>query len=367
MGDKTDIEWTDATPNIFRGCSRTMAEGAETSGCGDPTGGGCYAERLGWRFAGPGMPYEGLVRMTPNGARWTGKVLVVDRHLLDPLRWEKPKKIFTTSVSDPFHERFTNESVALAFGMFAATPHHTHQFLTKRIKRGLEWFAWVEREAASANAGVGMTPAAFCFALLQKYVEINRNGAFTERDRKALARAAATAIEQPWPLPGVWIGVSVEHQAAADDRIPDLLATPAAKRWLSCEPLIGEIDLDLPRCDDPNHGPSEWGDNDCDDGTPWCGECDAERSYCHWLHLDGGIDWIVAGCESGPGARDCAVPWLRRLRDQCIEHEVAFFLKQARVGECISAGDGSRSHGVIGLPYLDGEQWAQFPNTEAAR
>ena len=88
VGDKTDIEWTDATNNYLRGCSRTIAEGASTSGCGDPTGGGCYAERNGWRFAGPGMPYEGLVRMTPTGARWTGKVLVVNKHLLDALRWK---------------------------------------------------------------------------------------------------------------------------------------------------------------------------------------------------------------------------------------------------------------------------------------
>jgi len=97
MADRSSIEWTDASWNAMRGCSRTIAAGAETSGCGDPTGGGCYAERNGYRFAGPGLPYEGLVRMTPNGARWTGNVMLVDKHLLDPLRWERPRRIFTTS------------------------------------------------------------------------------------------------------------------------------------------------------------------------------------------------------------------------------------------------------------------------------
>ncbi len=163
MGAKTSISWTESAWSALRGCSRTMADGATTSGCGSPDGGGCYAERNGYRFAGPGLPYEGLVRMTPNGPRWTGKVMLVDEHLLDPIRWQRPRRIFTTSVSDPFHERFSNETIAIIFGVMAATGRHIHQCLTKRSKRMGLWFSWV----AAAASKDGITPAAWCFTMLK--------------------------------------------------------------------------------------------------------------------------------------------------------------------------------------------------------
>jgi protein gp37 len=133
--------------------------------------------------------------------------------------------------------------------------------------------------------------------------------------------------------------VSAENQAAADERIPDLLATPAAVRWVSAEPLLGPVDL---ASASPN-----------------------ARSLAQDL------DWIVAGCESGPGARPADVAWFRGLRDQCATAGVAFFLKQAarRGGEwtdwkdVIGPGPGSKQKagGVIELPYLDGVQHAAFP------
>jgi len=150
----------------------------------------------------------------------------------------------------------------------------------------------------------------------------------------------------PWPLPNVHLGVSVENQAAADERIPELLATPAAVRFLSCEPLLGEIDL-----------------------SRWLGAGDGDAPF-----------WIIAGCESGPGARPCDVTWLRSLRDQCAAAGVPFFLKQATEDNralrpltaradldarcAISFGPGSKqkSGGVIELPYLDGVQHAAFPS-----
>jgi protein gp37 len=177
---------------------------------------------------------------------------------------------------------------------------------------------------------------------------------------------------EAWPVPWIWNGVSVENQAAADERIPHLLATPAGLRFLSMEPLLEETDLNMPRCDDEHHGHAEWGVAD-DEATPWCIECDTERSYSHWLHPDGGIDWVIAGCESGPRARPCAPAWLRRIRDQCAEAEVPFFLKQATEEgswagdaeyECtVLAGDNSKhkAGGVVELPYLDGVQHAAFP------
>lgn len=140
-----------------------------------------------------------------------------------------------------------------------------------------------------------------------------------------------------WPIPWVWLGVSVESQEAADERIPELLATPAAVRFLSCEPLLGALDLSAP-C--PPHA----------------------RSF---LRSDR-IGWVIAGCESGPGARSCDVAWLRSLRDQCSATGVPYFLKQSSGGNRppdLREGPGSRykGGGVIELPYLDGVQHAAFP------
>jgi hypothetical protein len=163
-----------------------------------------------------------------------------------------------------------------------------------------------------------------------------------------------------WPLPNVWLGVSVENQAAADERIPELLATPAAVRFLSCEPLLGSVDLRTVR-----RTPMPI---DALTGT-WsvAGNRPPQQPR---------ISWVIAGCESGPGARPCDVAWLRSLRDQCAGAGVPFFLKQAvesrSVGDetaPIEWGDGSkRKQGsaslgghVIELPYLDGEQHAAFP------
>jgi len=298
----------------MRGCSRTIAAGATQSGCGDKAG-GCYAERNGYRFAGPGLSYEGLVRMTPNGARWTGNVLLVDKHLLDPLRWERPRRIFTTSVSDPFHERFSNETIAVVYGVIAASTRHTHQLLTKRAKRAREWYGWLKRNAAACNAGRGMSPAAYCFAMLQKYVDHDKRGSFSDHERKLLSRAdvVESALSALWPLPNLWLIASTEHQAAADDRVPDLLAIPAAVRGLSCEPLIGEIDLRHVQ-----HA-SEF-------------EVDALTGH-HGVYrpLAGRgphIDWVIIGAESGPVARPAQDAWFESIVEQCTAADVAVFIKQ---------------------------------------
>lgn len=309
MGDATSIEWTDASWNALRGCSRTIAPGAETSGCGDPTGGGCYAERNGYRFAAPGLPYAGLVRMTPKGARWTGEVRLIDKHLLDPIRWDRPRKIFTTSVSDPFHERFSNEAIAISYGVMAVTRRHTHQLLTKRLRPAREWYAWLEREAAAANGGRGMSPAAFCFCTLQKYVEHDRREAFTESERKLLSRAELVdeALCAPWPLPNLWLVASTEHQLAADDRVPDLLGIRAEVRGLSCEPLLGAIDL--------TRAGSNWLKPSMRPGQPA-------------VHDGNTVGWVVIGAESGPRARPADLAWFRSLVAQCDAAGVPVFVKQ---------------------------------------
>ena len=244
---------------------------------------------------------------------------MVPEHLAAPLRWRRPRRVFVNSMSDLFHESLTNEQIAAVFGVMAASPRHTFQVLTKRAARMREWFEWYEGES-----GAGATPLAAILAARDHV------GALASRDHEF----------GPWPLPHVWIGVSVENQAAADERIPELLRTPAAVRWLSCEPLIGPVDL---AAASPN-----------------------ARSLVEDL------DWIVAGCESGPGARPCDVAWLRSLRDQCATAGVAYFLKQAKhtPGEFISSatlaigldtGSHRKAGGVIGLPYLDGRQHVEMP------
>ncbi len=228
MADKTGISWTDATWNCVRGCTRVSA------GCVN-----CYAEAQAARIVrmGRGKPtaYDKLVRVTAGGeARWTGEVRLVPEQLAWPLRKRKPLRIFVNSMSDLFHESLTNEQIAAVFGVMAACPQHTFQVLTKRARRMREWFEWLESKLdddvrpydaimAETTRVIAQDPA------WKRYLLDN-----DQREDECF---------EPWPLPNVWLGVSVENQAAADERIPELLQTPAAIRFLSCEPLIGPVDL----------------------------------------------------------------------------------------------------------------------------
>lgn len=339
MSDDTGISWTNSTWNPIRGCTRV------SEGCRH-----CYAERVAARFSGPGQPYEGLavrkLRVISDDdqrveARWTGDVRFVAEHLADPLKWKKPRRIFVNSMSDLFHESLTNEQIAAVFGVMAAAGRHTFQVLTKRARRMREWFAW------AGDDGL----------VWSRLVEAIRK---THRPRPSVERLVTTSLDSrllAWPLPNVWLGVSAENQAAADERIPELLRTPAAVRWLSCEPLLGVIDL------------RRWFPLVFHRGIH--GNADGSAFKIPAEGGGRGLDWIVAGCESGPGARPADVEWFRELRDQCATAGVAFFLKQAarRFGEwtdwkdVIGPGPGSKQKagGVIELPYLDGVQHAAFP------
>lgn len=242
MGDKSKIEWTDATWNPVRGCSRV------SEGCRH-----CYAEGVAARFSGPGQPYEGLAERTAKGPRWTGKVRLIESQLDLPLRWRKPRRIFVNSMCDLFHESLPDLAIDRVFAIMALAPHHTFQVLTKRPER-----------------------------------------------MRAYLTDSATPLKHTgsWPLPNVWLGVSVENQEAADERIPLLLDTPAAVRFLSCEPLLRPVDL-----------------------TDYLVE--TARTNRDWY-----LDWIISGGESGTGARPCHPDWIRTLRDQCAAASVPFFFKQ---------------------------------------
>jgi len=202
MSDRAGIEWTDATWNPLRGCSRV------SEGCRN-----CYAERIAARFSGPGQPYEGLAERTAKGPRWTGKVALIESALYHPLRWRKPRRIFVNSMSDLFHQDVPDEWIDRVFAVMALAPQHTFQVLTKRPERMGAWFA------------TGLDTREEDVATAMRRIDIN-SGFFTD-----------------WPLPNVWLGTSVEDQPTADARIPHLLAAPAAVRFVSAEPLLGPVDL----------------------------------------------------------------------------------------------------------------------------
>lgn len=257
MADQRDggIAWSDETWNPIRGCSRV------SEGCAR-----CYAETVAARFSGPGLPYEGLAKRNGKGeARWTGAVRMVPEHLADPLRWKRPRRVFVNSMSDLFHEKLTDNQIAAVFGVMAASPQHTFQVLTKRAGRMLEWFR-----------GLPRTQTGWCQAMAM--AELRGDPA-----------RLAIPTDLPWPLPNVWLGVSAENQATADERIPLLLECPAAVRWVSYEPALGPLVL-----------APEWSS----------------------------LSWLVAGGESGPGARPCDVRWIRSIIEQCRTASVACFTKQ---------------------------------------
>ena len=262
MSDKTAIEWTDATWNPIRGCSRV------SDGCRH-----CYAETVANRFKGEGQPYEGLIA---KGGQWNGKIVEIDDLIDQPLRWRRPRRIFVNSMSDLFHENVPDDTIDRIFAVMAVAERHTFQVLTKRPERmrsylsqdrRREWADW------AVNLWGGVDSDALHDAIMA--------------DDKV--------------LPNVWLGVSVEHQKAADERIPHLLATPAAVRWISAEPLLGPVDLDC------------WPETGCSR---------------NWLDEEGGIDWVVVGGESGPHARPMHPEWARSLRDQCAAAGVPFLFKQ---------------------------------------
>ncbi len=283
MGDTTHIEWTDATWSPVTGCTKV------SEGCRH-----CYIERTppfrmeGRKFRCPRCGGSGYVedsdgnrlaygksgqfiagarcaRCSGTGRAGIGDTTGVRMHedRLDvPLRWRKPRKVFVCSMADLFHEAVSDEYIAKVFAVMALTPEVTYQVLTKRPAR--------MRALLASGTFAGMV----------------------WRD-----------VDDPsWPLPNVWMGVTVEDQERADQRIPILLDTPAAVRWLSCEPLLGPVDLDAT-------------------GMGVTGTSGPESR-------PSAVDWVVAGGESGPNARPMHPSWARSLRDQCATAGVPFLFKQ---------------------------------------
>lgn len=280
MADHTKIEWTEATWNPVTGCT------VHSAGCTN-----CYAMKLAGTRLAHHPSRAGLTIDTKAGPVWNGQVRFNAEWLTQPLKWKRPRMIFVCAHGDLFHESVPDAWIAQVFNVMADAPQHTFQVLTKR----------------------------------------------SVRMRKILSGPKDHRLWSPklWhnsTLPNVWLGVSVEDQRAADERVPDLLATPAAVRWLSCEPLLGPVDLR-----EIAIGPRE---NSV--------RVDA-LTGCEWDELGGRIDgdaldWIVAGGESGQNARPMHPDWARSLRDQCAAAEVPFFFKQWGEWASASEVEGAGQH-----------------------
>jgi protein gp37 len=282
MADGTGIEWTDATWNPVRGCSR------KSEGCRF-----CYAEPIAARFSGEGLPYHGFADRGRAGSKWTGKVELVPSALHLPLHWRKPRRIFVNSMSDLFHENLPDVEIDQVFAVMALSVQHCMQVLTKRPDR---MRSYCEDPATPLRVWLAAGE------IMDPLWALGVHGAHWGGDT-------------PWPLRNVWLGVSIEDQPAADGRVNDLLATPAAKRFLSCEPLLGEIDLlDIPwPADRPRF--------------PVTDDLSDSRSCLH--QIEGSrIDWVIVGGESGTNARPMHPDWARALREQCMAAGVPFFFKQ---------------------------------------
>lgn len=279
MSDKTGIEWTDATWNPVTGCTKV------SPGCDH-----CYAETIAHRFSGT-LAY-------PNGFAVTLRPERLDQ----PLRWRRPRRIFVNSMADLFHDAVPDDYIAQVFAVMALAPRHTFQVLTKRHARMRSLLNSSAFQTSVAEHMLAMTDAD----------EMKDAG-------------------DPFPLPNVWLGVSTENQQWADVRIPVLLATPAAVRFISAEPLLGAIDLaGYLRCPDPDR----CGPGPCSS----CATADNAEYPDRKLWCTNPLDWVIVGGESGPGARPMHPDWARSLRDQCEGTSTSFLFKQW--GEYRPAGRG---------------------------
>jgi len=272
MSGGTKIEWTEATWNPVVGCTRVSA------GCDH-----CYAVTMTHRLEAMGQEkYTGLTVLNGRGERHFNGVVRCDEAALGKtLRHKRPKVYFVNSMSDLFHRDVSVDFIAFVFMEMHFGRRHTYQILTKRPDRMAD-----------------VMPA-----VRERMLEL-----LTE------AMGGDSGIVE-WPLSNVWLGTSVENQQAADERIPHLLKVPAAVRFLSCEPLLGPVNIANVEC---------W--LTAETGALPLGS----KPKC-------GIDWVIVGGESGKGARPCDIQWIRGIVSQCKAARVPCFVKQ--LGAKVSGRD----------------------------
>lgn len=290
----TKIEWVRSsngekgeTWNPLAGCSR------KSTGCQN-----CYAEKMTKRLKAMGVEkYQGLLN---EHGRFNGNVRFDKNALMIPLKRKKPTTYFVNSMSDLFHENVPDDWIDQMLAVMTLTPQHTYQCLTKRADRMQEYLADPYTRERIVDAIYLVTPrskvVATFFDLYNRRV-VHKIDPHTDREIECL---------NVWPLKNVWMGVSVEDQKTADERIPLLLQTPAAIRFLSVEPLLEYTRIKNEWLSDRGGVPGTMGQ--------WVKKPD--------------IDWAIIGGESGPNARPFDLDWIRPLIRQCKAANVPVFVKQ---------------------------------------
>lgn len=359
MAENTKIEWTDATWNPITGCK------VVSPGCTN-----CYAMNLAGTRLRNHVSREGLTTQTKAGPVWNGTFRFNAQWLEQPLHYTRPSRVFVCAHGDLFGEGVPDEWIDKVFAVMALCPQHDFQVLTKRPARMRQYLTEApdrrEREKAiehwreeigvrfmldPANHridGKGLHFAHGC-------AEYRLQSIFkcTGAQYGSWPRIQFGGCIPALPLKNVWLGVSVEDQARADERIPELLATPAAVRFISAEPLLEAIDLTAAW-----HGENAL-DSECWGQCAWCEKGYTPLHNCQEGKGDpdkwrSGLDWVIVGDESGRKRREVDLDAVRSIRDQCAAAGVAFFLKQLHIG-------GKK----VGLPELDGVRHDAMPVREA--
>jgi protein gp37 len=299
MANRSAIEWTEVTWNPVTGCDRI------SPGCDH-----CYALTLAKRLKAMGAPKyqrDGDPRTSGPGFG----VTVHEDVLEEPLGWRTPRVVFVNSMSDIGHARVGRSFAARTWAVMALARRHTFQVLTKRPKRLAVMLSDPDFAAEVARHATDLTSSRswqrWQLDLGDQRLAAGDSGRGDEWTPTRTGRG--TTWSPPWPLPNVWVGTSVEN----DDytwRADFLRQTPASTRFLSLEPLLGPLpSLDL-----------------------------------------SGIDWVIAGGESGPDYRPMQLEWARGIRDACLAAAVPFFFKQW----------GGRTPKAMGRE-LDGQLWDEMP------
>lgn len=338
----TAIEWTDATWNPVTGCSKV------SEGCRN-----CYA------FALHDMRHKAFQegkKLPQQYAKPFTEIQLFPDRLVQPLKWKKPQRVFVNSMADLFHLEIPFDFIDKVFAAMTLSPQHTFQILTKRPERMREYMNTPDRDET-----IGQT-AMLLYEQFGGKGDCSLAAGLIHGPRRATNLPGVPERPEAWPLPNVWLGTSVENQKAADERITLLLQTPAAVRFLSCEPLLGPVDLEF-----------------------WT-QFDHPDNEGYGLEAIKGLDWVIVGGESGVNARPMHPDWAVSLRDQCEEYGVPFFFKQwgewlpnaQEYGANPGNFDYKKQHVLVGedqVPMcragkkksgrkLDGREWNKFPGGE---
>jgi protein gp37 len=268
MGDKTGIEYLDATWSPIKGCSSL------SSGCKI-----CWAERMAARFSSEGEVFHGLTK----DGKWNADIKFYPHELVKPVCWTRSRRIGVCFMGDLFHDNASLIHQAAVFGSMILAQQHKFLVLTKRPKNLFRFVKSIHQHVSDITElrewciPNNLTPSQLCVEMALRMTA----------DRKFARYKVADVLFAP---ENIWFGVSAEWQKHADDRIDQLAEVPGVTRtWVSVEPMLAPVSLK------------------------------GKLQY---------VDWVVVGGERGPGYREMNNDWARRLRDECAEAEVPFFFKQ---------------------------------------